>query len=308
MPRIGNGKRSMKTPMDRLIYWITERESIRKKKEAGEEAPWTDDEILSNFRFCNVCRRDDKVTRWLVDNWYKKGIRSLPEIVLARHINRIWSLDWITECLKDRIIAARTWNEAFNRLLIGELREFKEEFGTVFSAAYIIRGNDGGGDKIESVIRHTVYPFVRLFGMRNTITGGERFKRLKTSMKDWHAKIEEYRNIGSFMAGQIVADLRLAYPNVNWTDKDTWAPMGPGSKRGMNRLLGRDIKARMNQAEFEENLEWMICKITGRVPSSITDRMEAMDYQSCLCELDKYERALNGEGRPKQNYRPEGLL
>ena len=34
------------SPLDRLLYWIKERESIRLKKEAGEPKPWTDDEIL----------------------------------------------------------------------------------------------------------------------------------------------------------------------------------------------------------------------------------------------------------------------
>jgi len=34
---------------------------------------------------------------------------------------------------------------------------------------------------------------------------------------------------------------------------------------------------------------------------TICDRLEAIDYQNCLCEFDKYERALQG-GRPKRNY------
>ena len=51
------------TPLNRLVYFITEREAIRLKKEAGEPKPWTSDPILQQYRFCNVRRMDDKVSK-----------------------------------------------------------------------------------------------------------------------------------------------------------------------------------------------------------------------------------------------------
>ena len=36
-----------------LIYWIRERESIRLLKEGGKSKPYTSDEILRDYRFCN---------------------------------------------------------------------------------------------------------------------------------------------------------------------------------------------------------------------------------------------------------------
>ena len=60
-----------KDPKNRFLYWIKERESIRKKKEAGNPKPWTDDPILQNYRFCNVRRMDDTVSQWLLKNWYE---------------------------------------------------------------------------------------------------------------------------------------------------------------------------------------------------------------------------------------------
>jgi hypothetical protein len=38
------------------------------------------------------------------------------------------------------------------------------------------------------------------------------------------------------------------------------------------------------------------------LPMSITKRLEAIDWQNCCCEYDKYSRTLFGEGRPKQRY------
>jgi hypothetical protein len=42
-----------------------ERESIRRKRLAGEPPPWTDDPILRTWRFTNVHRENDKTTLWL---------------------------------------------------------------------------------------------------------------------------------------------------------------------------------------------------------------------------------------------------
>jgi len=41
--------------VDRYPYWIEERESIRiKKEDADADPPWTEDEILKMFKFCQV--------------------------------------------------------------------------------------------------------------------------------------------------------------------------------------------------------------------------------------------------------------
>lgn len=48
-----------------LWAWIRAREAIRLKKEAGAPPPWIEDPILATYRFCNVRREDDLVTRWV---------------------------------------------------------------------------------------------------------------------------------------------------------------------------------------------------------------------------------------------------
>ena len=40
------------------------------------------------------------------------------------------------------------------------------------------------------------------------------------------------------------------------------------------------------------------------VPYEITSRLEAHDYQNCLCEFDKYSRTLARQSKPKQIYKP----
>jgi hypothetical protein len=50
---------------------------------------------------------------------------------------------------------------------------------------------------------------------------------------------------GPFMAGQIVADLRHTRYLCDAPDVGRWAPLGPGSTRGLNRLAGRPLKQSM---------------------------------------------------------------
>lgn len=52
-----------------LWYWIKEREAIRIRKEVDKAPPpWSDDSILATYRFCCVCREDDRGTIWIRDH------------------------------------------------------------------------------------------------------------------------------------------------------------------------------------------------------------------------------------------------
>lgn len=267
-------------PLDRLCYFVQERESIRLKKEAGEMAPWTTDEILQRYRFCNVRRMDDKVSRWLLENWYKPNFghpNILLACALARFINKPESLEQIGFPLQ--------WEpERIKKVL----RSYRDWGNTVFNGAYMVRGNDGM-DKIECVVDWYVAPLRKMKIVTDTMQGC------------WNVVLASY-GLGSFMAGQIVADLRWAVPG-EWDDRLTWAPMGPGSKRGMNRLRGRDSNAPLRQEQFLGELQQLMEIFKRQLPPKMMNRLEAIDAQNTLCEIDKYSRALLGEGKPKQIYR-----
>lgn len=270
------------TPIERLTYWITERESIRLKREAGEPRPWTDDSILNTYRFTNVRRMDDRVSQWLLNNWYipyKDHKNILPAIALARFVNKPSSLGFVGFPTK--------WNAKSIKQC---LRHVKEHNPPVFNAAYMVRGNDGE-DKISSVVDYYVQPLV---DNPPTIH--------KDSMELTHGELMQYHGMGSFMSGQICADLRWAMTGT-WLDKNDWAPIGTGSMKGMNLLQGREMKASLRQEQFLRELQMLVKLLRGHLPKSITDRLEMCDYQSCCCEIFKYSKALLGLGFPKQLFR-----
>jgi hypothetical protein len=233
---------------------------------------------------------DDKVSDWLYRNWYKPHFNHpnmLLAVVLARHFNQPTTLEYIGFPEK--------WQP---EKMYAKLLKMKKEFPgrSVFNGAYMIRSSSGSSpvfypDKCEMVIKETVQQFVDNPPKLNTI-----------SMEECVETIQEYRNFGSFMAGQVVCDLRWAIEG-KWRDKNTWAPIGPGSRRGFNRLHERDLKYPLKQNQFLTELRAAMKIAIDALPESMTDRWEAMDYQNIMgCEYDKFCRIICGEGKPKQKY------
>ncbi len=284
---------------ERFWYWIKERESIRLKKESGtDQLLWTDDEILQTYRFCNVRRMEDKVSNWLLRNWYQPYFDNnnmLAACAIARFVNKPESLKEITEAIFS-VHREPNW-----KLIKKTLRNIKSTGQVVFNGAYMVRGNSKKSpDKIGTVIDDYVKPMVDKVKWFNA-----------DSMEQTHAEIAKHYGYGSFMAGQIVADMRWAVSGY-WKDKNIWAPVGPGSARGLARyvylpsewsiLFKRYVNRNPNEWLGDFRV-YILEEAKTNLPSSITSWLEAHDYQNCLCEFDKYERALNGEGKPKQLYR-----
>ena len=270
--------------LKRFIYWITERESIRRLKEEGREKPWTEDKILQTYRFCNVRRMDDKVSQWLLNNWYEPNFdhpNALVACGLARFINLPESLELITS-----LVFTDSGNPKWAKIK-SVLRKKKAVGDKIFNGAYMVRGNDGQ-DKVESVVEYYCNPLAKI-------------KPYTDSMEETWNRVQQSYGMGSFMAGQVVSDLRWAMGGA-WYDCTEWAPMGPGSKRGINRLYDRPKNDPLNQNEFLHRLTQVKTKCCLKIPTEITTRLEMIDWQNCLCEFDKYERVRLGEGRPKSLY------
>jgi hypothetical protein len=88
-------------------------------------------------------------------------------------------------------------------------------------------------------------------------------------------------------------------------DLYTYAPIGPGSSRGLNYLKGRRPFASWGQAGFNNALIEVREAIEERL--DIQD-MTLHDVQNVMCEFSKYCRCVLNEGVPKTIYKPEELF
>lgn len=270
--------------LDILCYWIREREDIRKRREAGEPPPWSPDPILSNYRWCNVRRMDDKVSRWLLE-WH----RANPEIgfqnrivpaLAGRLIN--WP-DTLATLPYPTPYNEEAWTKGLNRRFTNGEK--------VFTGAYIINGALGG-PKILQITQKILAP---IWLMRR------KAPRHPTTMKEVWSWLNGKPGIGSFMAGQAVADLRHIHYELPWEDRYSWAPEGPGSIRGVNRLLGRPLEKRMPSDEWLDVVRVAYAQAAARLPVTFR-RLELMDLQNCLCEYDKFRRLTLKEGTVRSRY------
>ncbi len=270
---------------ERVQYWILERESIRKNKEAGTPFSWTNDPIFLTYRFCNVRREDDRVTRWLKKNWrdpHKGHPNMVGAMLLARMINWPPTLEYIG--FPERGVDVTTANKIHDMA------------GKAWSSAYIVSTCGQRMDKALYVVQ-TV----------GKVMGNPRYTpQAGDSLDSVWTRLCGINGLGAgFIAAQVVADLKYCDPFLEKAeDWWTWAVPGPGSKRGLNRYLELPLNNPWKSKSWKTGLDVMIQEVAPLIKDSVGE-LHAQDWQNVLCEYDKYCRVYFGEGKPRKTYTPE---
>lgn len=285
--------------LERLFYmrqWVIEREKARKARESGKPPPWTRDPIIQTARFCNVRRMDDRVSKWLLEDWYPRNTRTVSkgQMLATAGLARLVNWPEALAPLRGRSSVYQDFNYAKAH---DHFESIKARGGKVFTGAYIINasGHGPGVNKVDVVLDQ-----VQILRDSPDLLDD-------SSMSRTHSNLQKLHGIGSFIAGQIVADLRHVWPGT-WADSATWAPLGPGSRRGIAWLQGWNgvgdlLRASLKQSDFEKLLIPLVEWFKKDLKDIYNDRgLEAMDIQNCLCETDKYFRLMNGTGRAKNRF------
>ena len=127
------------------------------------------------------------------------------------------------------------------------------------------------------------------------------------TLASFHGRLAEAGlTVGSFIAGQVVADLKYVRPLKDAPDFWSWAAMGPGSMRGLNYVIGLDPETKWKQNLFLERLQELAVLIEPLVKKAGMERLHNQDLQNCLCEFSKYEKVRLGHGRPRSLYDGRG--
>lgn len=284
-----------------LFKFVMERWRILQRRQAGQAAPWTKDPVLQRYRFCNVYREDDKVTRWIADNWRTPHAEDHDlwfAIVIARLVN--WP-DTLQE------MGYPTPWEGFRERFLKTLHGRMADGQKTWSAAYLVNQKMKGGagmDKASYLAKNVLDP---LWQHRDLLSPN-RVKYANPhfhSLAHYYELLTQFNGLGSFMAGQIIADLKyvpdtfLAFAPDWWT----WCAPGPGSKRGLNRVCGRPLTKGWSHEVFTNTMVEVIIDAQHWTDRNGMPRMHAQDLQNCLCEYDKYQRAKLGEGTPRSVYK-----
>jgi hypothetical protein len=280
-------------PRGRFVAWVIEREAIRRRKEAGQPRPWTDEPILSVGRFCNVYREHDAVTRWITANVVER-FRDDPDLwfglALARCINEP---DALAELLPHLLPFA-----AGQCLAILQARQARADkcFRTDAYKPPTPDRKDVG--TAEFLINEVLVPMWRERERLRPQSG--------ETLAAYSARLEQCWRIGPFLAGQVIADTKFVPPLQDAADWWTFARPGPGSERGLNRVLGRPVKASWSDAAWHRELMQKHAETAPLLTAAGLAPLDAQNLQNCCCEFDKWERAREAGGKTARRYVPAG--
>lgn len=244
-----------------LIYWITERESIHLKKEAGEPAPWTDNKVLQEAYFCNVNREDDRVTKWIRSHW-KYDLA--PEyydfsMVVARLFNLPATLEVIMQPME-----THHWLENAKEVL--EDRKFDDK--RIWNGAYIVSTNGKKMDKLTYCL-----------GLLKKVAENPNITDNCKTLREAHIELMKLEGLASFLAAQVVADLKNSdgHPLQSAPDWKTFSAPGPGSLRGLEWFW----EEKVTHKNYQEKIQDAYDILEFELPESILDVLCMQNLQNC---------------------------
>ena len=312
--------------MKLLHRYIVDRYTIHVKKDLKKlPPPWVEEPVLQSYRFSNVFREDDRVSRELIAQVSKNPYLTYEEKVLNTVLFRAWNNPrtfrdlggpWAAQDIYDPELKEKV------RPIYNELKE-KEPKRKWFNAAfnqgglkYSLKYPDGTGmdtheeDGSESPDFEPEMP-LRIFHLGPFLEDIYPVLVKAKDQQEAYTLLKDLPGFADFYAYQVFVD--LTYIEEFPFSENEFVVAGPGCKRGLNYIFES-----YDWLSFEEALFWLRNNIDayfnatieggwhpqrlfyGRLPS---DRcLNVMALENCMCELSKYIRAVKGTGRPKERY------
>jgi hypothetical protein len=267
-------------------YWhfAAKRQDIFFKRLRGEPQPWTDDDILNTFKFCNTYRASDRVSQFLIRSVIYSGEYNEEDvvfrIVLFKIFNKIETWQHLERNISDIRLKGFDF-EIYNSLL----QENLDKGEAIYTSAYMSCANKAFGyDKKHQnhlMLVHKMFKIDRL---------GVKVAKAKTAEEVFRMLVE-YPLIGGFMAYQLLTDIN--YSEVLSFDENSFTVAGPGAERGIKKCF-LDIGDRSYDyiiRWMQENQEREFDRLGLGFQSLWGRPLHLIDCQGLFCETDKYSRS-----------------
>jgi alpha-glutamyl/putrescinyl thymine pyrophosphorylase clade 1 len=270
-----------------FVGYAAERWAIQTRRESGEPPPWSPDIALSTGRFTCVRREDDRVTRWIGDNWRAPNAGD-PDLFFAMNVARFVN----QPATLARIGYPVPWDPAH---FISVLSVPNPGGEPLYNPAYLIRSAPEfiGRSKSEYLVTKQFDP---LWARRNYFR-----PRPDDTLAGYFARLFQAYGMGGtgFMTAQVIADLKYVAPLSGAADWWTFAAPGPGSLKGLNAVYGLPPDTPWAPHVWLAKTRELYAANASRLEAAGGPRIHLQDAQNLLCEVSKVAR-----GRTKTGFAP----
>jgi alpha-glutamyl/putrescinyl thymine pyrophosphorylase clade 1 len=269
-------------------YWrfAALRQEVFFNKINNTPPPWTNDSIISSYKFCNAYRASDRVSQYLIknviydDNRSKNEEEVLFRILLFKIFNKIETWQYLEGRLGDYITIS---NFDFN-LYSSILQEAMDSGYAIYTSAYMsCASKEFGYDKKH---QNHLTLIDKMVVTDNVIT---RIIKVK-SLEEVFNIIQQYPLLGKFMAYQLAIDIN--YSEIINFDENSFTIAGPGAERGISKCFINTAGKTYTDIIYwmTENQEGEFQRLGLNFQSLWGRPLQAIDCQNLFCETDKYCR------------------
>lgn len=239
--------------------------------------PWTEDEVLQNYKFCNVYRELDTVTIWSKEN-IRYRWKDNPYLWFALCVLR--RINW-PETLEDLDDLLIDWDPIDAEAILDYRKQNKKK---IYNGAYMLTTGGRAVPKNHDTCFNILEP---LWQKREAIT--EKLQECNTIKSAFDIFKKGHVGFSDFIAYEVVTDLRHTSYLDRAEDIRTWANAGPGAIRGLNRITGRKITSKINSLQTCKEMLYLLQESELYLPNHMP-HLEMREIEHTLCEFDKYER------------------
>lgn len=269
---------SLSPVQERFVAFVKAREEARHLKMVDELSP---DPIIAQFKFCNVNREHDAVTRWI-------DAHVRPRLDGYALVDQVAQL-YICRILNEPAVLREVFPVTDVARAKAKLRAIKARGDKILRGVYLCvpHGTSNVGVPVEDYFLDIYRRLARLDYGR---------PKLLASVADTMRTVD---GVGDFIANQVCTDLRYqpCHGGVDgrWRDWLSFVLAGPGTRRGLNRYQGATGVETRRFPKLAGDCAPLLLQIREDLQHEFCNEiqyhfLDINNLSNCFCEFDKYER------------------
>lgn len=290
-----------------------------------QEAPWTDDKYLRDYKFTNVYRELDRTSQWLINNIIKphntsgeSEIELVWKIMFFKYFNNPATFEYIKEKRGYFIPNRKEYDvEQFSN----DITAFRETGCNPYTNAYLINSQACPGQSRDWCYTRKVIPTLHK-EMNNIYVIIKKAKEPEEIIK----KITSLPAAANFIAHEFYQDFcyveRYTGKALMKFNADDYTNIGPGANVGIRLIFpNRKTTAEKIQAIHDlKNLSYTYLKQFGKfkylnwtseIGYYVTPGhgdLSLHQIEMYLCEFQKYVKMMVGEGKQRSKFTPRTVI